>query len=150
MIPNGPKASPTPRRNSPKTSDARWECGEMEMPDKPSTRDHNQSVTTAEENARALELIAQHTGYSVEAILFVMQALQVANQFCHESLNLRVLGEEQHICALDLCRSVSGYAKRCLGDQAQAVFNNWNLRTVRDVGAIVYSLVNAKFMGTSP
>ncbi len=84
--------------------------------------------------------VAAATSYSPEAYLFVLQGLEFAKQ------HVRHARQGGHIDAVDLCWCVHDLAMHRFGDTARLQLENWNLKTTRDFGEVVYSLVEAGLM----
>lgn len=68
-----------------------------------------------------------------------------AYSFVMESLDhtLGALGERRHVKAEELLGGMCDHAKRRFGLLAHTVLASWGIKTARDVGRIVYQLVDA-------
>src|SRR5215204_640282 len=58
----------------------------------------------------------------------------------------------RHLTAADVCTAVREYANVYFNnpDQAREVLDQWHVRSSEDVGAIIFALVDAKFLKSSP
>lgn len=79
--------------------------------------------------------------YRREAYLFTMQALDQVVQ----GLSVR-----RHVSGQELLAGVIVTARQEFGPIAYTVFQEWGLKTGRDVGQIVFSLVEAGVLGKEP
>jgi uncharacterized repeat protein (TIGR04138 family) len=70
--------------------------------------------------------------YKPEAYGLVMEALD---------FTMRRLGERRHISAAELLRGVCDHAKERYGLLAWTVIESWGITSGRDVGTIVYQLI---------
>jgi uncharacterized repeat protein (TIGR04138 family) len=86
--------------------------------------------------------IARAAGCSVDAILFVQDALSLA------VAQVAKAGGARHAGARELCEAFAEHAKRYFNDEAEAreLLDEWGLRTSEDVGRIVFTMVEAKWM----
>ncbi len=85
-----------------------------------------------------LRSLAEADGrFSVEAYLFVFEALSVAQQ---------LFGRERHVTGRELLDGIKALARKRYGRMAKQVLNSWGIRTTDDFGAIVFNLVRAELM----
>lgn len=70
--------------------------------------------------------------FKPEAYGLVMEALD---------FTMRRLGERRHISAVELLRGVCDHAKERYGLLAWTVIESWGITSGRDVGTIVYQLI---------
>lgn len=80
------------------------------------------------------EIRRREPGFSPEAYGFLMEVLEYT---------ITELGERRHITALELLRGLCGRAKQRFGMLAFLILERWGIRESRDVGAIVFQLVDA-------
>ncbi len=73
------------------------------------------------------------TRFHFNAYRFVLEALQFTQ---------KRLGGRRHISGQELLDGVKDYAWAQYGSMALEVFEEWGLKTTRDVGTIVFNLVN--------
>ena len=79
--------------------------------------------------------------YRREAYLFIMQSL-------HEVV--RSLSQPRHVSGQELLGAVIEMAHQEFGPLAHTVFQEWGLKEGRDVGQVVFSLVEAGVLGKEP
>jgi uncharacterized repeat protein (TIGR04138 family) len=91
-----------------------------------------------------LERTAAETGYSVNALIFVLESLTRAG--CVKDAGTAD-GAESAIAApktaLELCVSVSGAAVEHFQQQAGLVLNHWKLRRGKDLSAVLSGLIRS-------
>lgn len=80
------------------------------------------------------EIRRREPGFAVEAYALVMEALEYT---------IRDVGERRHVTAEELMRGLCGHARDRFGMLAYLILGRWGVRESRDVGAIVFQLVNA-------
>jgi len=90
-----------------------------------------------------LETIAAEDGrYSHRAVRFVYDGL---------GYTLReLLSEPQHVSGQTLCDGLRQVALQKWGRLAKLVLNNWNVKSTRDFGEIVYLLIDHQWMSAQP
>jgi uncharacterized repeat protein (TIGR04138 family) len=93
------------------------------------------------------EPIAASIGYPVDAVMFVRDALGWV-----KATGRPHAGGGLHATALDVCRGVREYAARYFNDEAEALdlLAEWRLRSSEDVGRVIYAMVDAGLLKTSP
>lgn len=97
-----------------------------------------------------IEQIAQQDGrYPPEALRFVYEGLgYTVRHFAEESTS--EVGETQlrHVSGRELCEGLRKMALKRWGRMALAVLENWNIRTTRDFGEIVYLMISHQWMSS--
>jgi len=77
-----------------------------------------------------------------------------AFRFVYEGLGYTVKDapddEPRHVSGQTLCDGLRGYALETYGRMAAGVLSNWQVRTTRDFGEIVYSLIEHEWMSAQP
>ena len=91
----------------------------------------------------SLEKIAREDGrYNPNAVKFVYEGL---------SYTTKNLGEEPfHVGGQDLCEGLLKLAVKKWGRLAMMVLNNWNIKTTRDFGEIVFLMIKHDWMSAQP
>jgi len=90
-----------------------------------------------------LEKIAEEDGrYHVGAIRFVYEGLGYTAK--------KVASEPHHVSGQVLCNGLSSLALEKWGRLAKLVLNNWDIKTTRDFGEIVYLMIDHKWMSAQP
>lgn len=90
-----------------------------------------------------LEKIAEKDGrYSVDAIKFIYEGLGYTAK--------KIVVERGHVTGQTLCEGLQKFAIEKWGRLALLVLNNWNLKTTRDFGEIVYLMIKHKLMSAQP
>ena len=100
------------------------------------------------------ELIQEDQRYTVEAYVFVFEALSFAqnvlgmgSEIPSEPLDLpgeesdEPEGPQQHVSGQDLCEAIRRYALQQYGYMAKTVLNSWGITGTGDFGEIVFSLI---------
>ena len=92
---------------------------------------------------KTIELISKEDGrYNSQAIKFVYEGLGYTAK--------KVVGEAEHITGQALCEGLRQLALEKWGHLATVVLYNWNIRTTRDFGEIVYLMIKNKWMSAQP
>jgi uncharacterized repeat protein (TIGR04138 family) len=87
----------------------------------------------------SIEKIAEQDGrFSTQAIKFVYEGLGYTVQ--------KVTSEPTHVSGQTLCHGLEKLAFERWGRLAMLVLNNWNIKTTRDFGEIVYLMIEYKWM----
>ena len=92
----------------------------------------------------SLDKIARDDGrYSPNAVKFVYEGL---------GYTMKNSSEEQpcHVSGQDLCEALRKLALKRWGRLAMLVLNNWNVKTTRDLGEIVYLMIRHQWMSAQP
>ena len=91
----------------------------------------------------SLDKIAQTDGrYNPNAVKFIYEGLSfTANNAVEETY---------HVSGQDLCEGLRKLALKKWGRLATLVLNNWNIRSTRDFGEIVYLLIRHEWMNAQP
>lgn len=84
-----------------------------------------------------LDLMRKKPGYRVDAYIFVFQALNLA---------VSKLSERGHISCKQLVDAYVDLAVEDFGYLASEVFKRWDVFTARDVGHLVFNLIDAKLL----
>ncbi len=92
---------------------------------------------------KSLEQIAAEDGrFSFGAIKFVHEGLGYTAK--------NIASEPRHVDGETLCKGLKKLAVEKWGRLAMPVLNTWGVRTTRDFGEIVYSLIKHKWMSAQP
>ena len=90
-----------------------------------------------------LEIIAERDGrYDIRAFKFVYDGLG------HTLKHL--VSEPQHVSGQILCDGLRELALKKWGRLSKLVLNSWNVRSTHDLGEIVYTLIENKWMSAQP
>ncbi|MBM4023897.1 MAG: phosphotransferase [Planctomycetes bacterium] len=110
---------------------------------------HNRHLGRARRSRRTddmkknIEEIARETGrYSPAAFRFVYDGLGFTVQ--------NIAKEPRHVSGQTLCEGLRRMASEKYGRLALLVLNSWGLRTTRDFGEIVYTLIDYEWMSAQP
>ena len=87
------------------------------------------------------ELATRIPHYHREAYLCVMAALQAT---------VSRLERPRHLTGRELLDGLRLYALEQYGPMARTVLNAWGVHSTEDVGEIVFALVDARVLGTTP
>jgi uncharacterized repeat protein (TIGR04138 family) len=94
---------------------------------------------------------AEAAGVSIDGLLFVNDAM---NFLPPDRRNGPDLGDAagRHLTASDVCTAVREYAQAYFNnpEEARKALDQWGVRTSEDVGAIIFALVDAKFLQALP
>ncbi len=109
------------------------------------------------EESFALQQLVERDGrYSIEAYLFIRDALsyaadslQLSNQF-QPGEDLNETPEEQHLTGQQLCHAIREYATSQFGYMVRIVMKNWGVQSTSDFGEIVYGMIEVGLMKKSP
>jgi uncharacterized repeat protein (TIGR04138 family) len=108
-----------------------------------------------------LQLIKKDTRYTVDAYLFIREALAYAA----DALEMGSLSEpepnlsleqkqqqyrERHLTGQQLCDAIRLYGINQFGLMAQTVLKSWGVETTSAFGDIVYNMIEAGMMKKSP
>jgi len=92
---------------------------------------------------KTIEEIAKETGvYSPTAFRFVYEGLGYTAQ--------NVSKEPRHVSGQTLCEGLRKMALEKYGQLALLVLRSWGVKTTRDFGAIVYTLIDYEWMSAQP
>jgi uncharacterized repeat protein (TIGR04138 family) len=80
-----------------------------------------------------LRPLAIQSGYSVNAVIFVIEAINAT---------------ERLINARDVCFSILKAARKQFGASSSEVFRFWNIKDISDIGKIVAALVKTEYAPT--
>jgi len=91
----------------------------------------------------SLEQIAKEDGrYDAGALRFVHEGLGYTVK--------KVADEPRHVGGKVLCEGLKNLALERWGRLAKLVLNSWGVKTTRDFGEIVFSLIKHKWMSAQP
>jgi len=104
------------------------------------------ATDAAKARRRMYERVATLISYPVDAIAFVHAALSLAGPGCRPGEGGRL------ISARDVCNAVRKYAMWYFNDKDEALdlLTAWKVRSSEDVGRIIYGMVAAGMLKTSP
>ncbi|MBN1393053.1 MAG: hypothetical protein JW947_09660 [Sedimentisphaerales bacterium] len=92
---------------------------------------------------KKLEDIAKEDGrFSSAALKFVYEGLGYAAK--------KAVTEPSHVTGQSLCEGLRMLAIEKWGRLAKLVLNNWNIKTTRDFGEIVYLMIKHEWMSVQP
>ena len=92
---------------------------------------------------KKLEQIAKEDGrYDVRAVRFVYEGLGYTVK--------NTITEPHHVTGQNLCEGLRKLAIEKWGKLAMLVLNSWSVKTTRDFGEIVYSLIKHEWMSAQP
>ena len=92
---------------------------------------------------KSLETIASEDGrFSPQALKFVYEGLGYTAK--------KIAAEPRHVNGQNLCKGLRELAVEKWGRLAMLVLNNWNIKTTRDFGEIVYLMIKHKWMSAQP
>ena len=101
----------------------------------------NESIEiSAEDFWRLLQDLASESPYAFEAYQLV-----IASFYGHPSKP----GVETHSSVADYCWHLHDVALKSYGTEARAALEKWGIRSTRDIGEIVYSLIHAELLQES-
>ncbi len=99
-----------------------------------------------------LEILQRDPRYTIEAYQFVREGLNYAQEVKKLGSNQPALeGDtlEKHLTGQQLCHAIREYALEQYGFMTQVVLKNWGIEATRDVGNIVYNLIDQDLMKKS-
>jgi uncharacterized repeat protein (TIGR04138 family) len=92
---------------------------------------------------KSLEEISQQDGrYNHTAFKFVYDGLGYTLK--------NITGEQRHVTGQTLCEGLRRLALEKYGRLAVLVLNTWGVKTTRDFGEIVYTLIKHEWMNAQP
>ena len=86
------------------------------------------------------KIIKKDRRYEMDAYSFVMESLHFHNQK-HD------IKSGQHITARELLQGAKEYADLSFGPMAKFTLSSWGVCSTKDIGHIVYNLIETGFMG---
>ncbi len=90
-----------------------------------------------------LEQIAMEDGrYSARAIGFVYEGLGYTAK--------KMVDEPKHVSGQTLCEGLRKFSLDKWGMLAKSVLNNWDIKTTRDFGEIVWLMIKNEWMSAQP
>ena len=98
-----------------------------------------------------IELLQRDRRFAPDAYEFIREALAYAQDVLEMGGKIDSgSGEaEQHLTGQELCEAVRRLALDQFGLMARTVLNNWGIHTTRDIGEIVYNLIELGVMRKS-
>jgi uncharacterized repeat protein (TIGR04138 family) len=92
---------------------------------------------------KKFEEIASEDGrFSAQALRFVQEGLSYTAK--------KVASEPGHVSGQALCEGLRRLAVKKWGRLAMLVLNSWGVRTTRDLGELVYLMIEHKWMSAQP
>ena len=92
---------------------------------------------------KTIEEIARENGrYSAAAFKFVYEGLGYTVQ--------NIAKEPRHVSGQTLCEGLRRMAMERYGRLTMLVLNSWGIKTTRDFGEIVYTLIDHEWMSAQP
>jgi uncharacterized repeat protein (TIGR04138 family) len=93
--------------------------------------------------------------YSIQAYLFLLEALEYATVVNKRSRKRRRLGGDKskssrHVSSHMLCEAVGELARRQFGLLATTVLSQWGINSTSDIGEVVYHLIDPGDLEGSP
>jgi uncharacterized repeat protein (TIGR04138 family) len=132
-------------------SDGRWpECGAEVRDSIAESVDVDEAAAKASAAAatrrRSYEAVAASIHYPVDAVMFVHAALSLAARDSRDDAG------GFHVTARDVCVALRKYAMYYFNDKAEALdlLAEWKVGSSEDVGRIIYGMVAAGLLTTSP
>ena len=96
---------------------------------------------------KTIEEIARQDGrYNIKALKFVFDGLGLTIQRIHELHDTDESDQPHHITGDELANGLAGIAIERWGRLARVVLNYWGLYTTRDLGEIVYLMIDNGWM----
>jgi len=94
---------------------------------------------------------AQVAGIPLDGVLFVNDSISFMSRSRRTGPDLGD-ANGRHLTAADVCTAVREYADLYFNNpqEARTALEQWQVRTSEDVGAIIFALVDAKLLKTSP
>ena len=81
--------------------------------------------------------------YDEQAYLFIREALD----FAGKQMDKPAKGPQRHLTAQELLEGLRRHALAEYGPLTKTLLNQWGLRQCRDIGEVVFNLVNAGALG---
>lgn len=88
--------------------------------------------------AKILPIVEKDPRYHPNAYLFIFEALEYT---------ILTIGERRHVTGQELLEGFRELAINKFGKLAKFVLNRWGIRSTKDVGEIVFNLVEENLMG---
>ncbi len=99
-----------------------------------------------------VRLLKEDPRYQLEAYQFVREGLTYAQEIMMMGSDEPAAGSgelERHLTGQQLCEAIRKYAIDQFGYMANVVLSNWGIRETRDIGNIVYNLIDVDLMKRS-
>jgi len=106
-----------------------------------------------------LQLVKEDRRYSLEAYIFLFEAMQYAQDVLGmgaEKPTEPLPGEKEppalqkHVSGRELCEAIRLYALEQFGYMAKTVLNKWGIHTTGDFGEMVFNLIRIGQMRKTP
>lgn len=92
---------------------------------------------------KQIEQLARDDGrYAPEALKFVYESLTYAAK--------NITDKPEHLTGPELCEGIRELALQKYGRLAKLVLNSWGVKNTRDLGEIVYLMIENKWMSAQP
>ncbi len=102
-------------------------------------------MPTLAEDRAIEEILERDSRYPRDAYEFVCEALE----FAFNQRKKSAARKTRHVSGKELLEGVRLYALDQFGPLALTVFGSWNLKTCRDIGEVVFNLVDKSLLGVS-
>jgi len=89
------------------------------------------------------QILANHPQYPRDAYLFVREALDHTQKAVARGNRLK----RQHVTGQELLAGIREYALQQFGPMTLTLFEEWNIRSCRDFGEIVFNMVESSILG---
>lgn len=99
-----------------------------------------------------LQTIAEGTGYTLDAFLFVQRGLDFTVRRAHGEIPAHATladpleDRSRHVSGQQLCLGLRDFARREYGLLAKGVLARWSIHRSEDFGRIVFAMVDAELM----
>ncbi len=97
-------------------------------------------IITQEETAQILK---EDPRYAADAYLFVGEALE----FTTKKLKKPATGLSRHVSGGELLEGIRIFALQEYGPMSKTILNAWGVHDCRDIGYIVFNMVNKQILG---
>ena len=102
----------------------------------------------SEKPIKSIESIIKKDGrYPLEAVEFIREGLSYTVEKYHQELDPKV---RRHVSGPQLCQGLRELAQNRWGLMARSVLQRWNINRTRDIGEIVFLLVDNGWMQKQP
>src|SRR5262245_25916317 len=99
--------------------------------------------------AHLADIARRDTRYACDAYEFLFEALTFTQSRLGRGLpaNADEAGPEHHVSGAELVNGYLGLAKLQFGRMARTVFKMWGINSTRDIGEIVFNLIDEGLLG---
>ncbi len=94
------------------------------------------------EHFEIIQSIGKKSGYSPEAYLFTLETIHYVSNRLKE-----IEGRSRHVTCAEFALEFTLYAKERFGPLADIVLEEWNIKASRDIGVLVFDLIDNGMMG---